>query len=113
MQTEIEVQGNTAKLPSSNDYHQLPATEKQLQFARKIAEASGITLQWDVQQDRRALSVWIDENRSKLLTGGVSSEPSSKQVAFAERIARLKRRVVPQECFRDRTMMSNWIDSNR
>jgi len=113
MQTETQTPGNTAALPSSNDYHQLPATEKQLQFARKIAEGSGITLPWDVQQDRRALSVWIDENRSKLFSGHGSSEPSSKQVAFAERIARMKRRAVPQECFRDRTMMSRWIDSNR
>ena len=113
MQTDLHIPGNAAERSASNDYHQLPVTEKQIQFARKIAEGSGITLPWEVQQDRRALSIWIDENRSKLLPGSVSSEPSSKQVAFAERIARMKRRAVPQECFRDRTMMSRRIDSNR
>jgi hypothetical protein len=113
MQTASQIQGEVGQPTPSNDYHQLPATEKQLQFARKIAQGTGITLPWDVQQDRRALSNWIDENRSRLMSGPVSSEPSSKQVAFAERIAWTKRRAVPQECFRDRTMMSRWIDNNR
>lgn len=113
MQTDLLNHEASMGRPSSNDYHQLPATEKQLKFAREISQRAGIMLPWDVQQDRRMLSIWIDENRSKLSSGRVSNEPSSKQVAFAERIARMKRRAVPQECFRDRSMMSQWIDSNR
>lgn len=113
MHTDSQNHLSSAGHSSSNDYHRLPATDKQLKFAREIAQGSGVTLPWDVQQDRRTLSVWIDENRSKLRSEPFSSEPSSKQVAFAERIARMKRRAVPQECFRDRTMMSRWIDSNR
>jgi hypothetical protein len=111
---EIETQNQPdVGHPSSNDYHQLPATEKQLEFARKIAQGTGITLPWEVQQDRRALSVWIDDNRGQLMLRSPSTEPSSKQVAFAERIARMKRRAVPQECFLDRSIMSRWIDSNK
>ena len=113
MQTDSQSHQGSAGRVSSNDYHQLPATDKQLRFARIIAQGSGVTLPWEVQQDRRRLSIWIDENQSKLQSRQYSSEPSSKQVAFAERIARMKRRAVPQECFRDRAMMSHWIDSNR
>ncbi len=113
MEVQSEVTSFVEKARSSNDYHQLPATEKQLRFARKIAQGAGVSLPWDVQQDRRTLSIWIDEHRGKLSVGIASSEPSSKQVAFAERIARMKRRAVPEECFRDRSMMSRWIDSNK
>jgi len=96
----------------SNDYHQLPVTEKQLMFARQIAQRSGITLPVDVQHDREALSEWISAHRNWPQGGQLSNYPSSKQVAFAERIARLKRRKVPYECFRDRGLMSKWIDHN-
>jgi len=96
----------------SNDYHQVPVTEKQLAYARQISTRSGVVLPWEVQQNRYALSSWIDANKISKPTGQFSNYPSSKQVGFAERIARIKRREVPQECFRDRTMMSKWIDAN-
>jgi len=112
MRYDIQSPELAAGRPSSNDYHHLPATEKQIRFAREIAQGSGITLPWDTQQDRRLLSAWIDENKSKL-SPHRTSQPSSKQVAFAERIARIKRSAVPDECFRDRAMMSRWIDSNK
>ncbi len=97
----------------TNDYHELPATEKQIGYARALAQRSGVVLPWDVQQDRKSLSAWIEEKQNATDQGRFSSYASSKQVAFAERIARHKQRQVPQECFRDRTMMSKWIDSNR
>ncbi len=89
----------------------LPATPKQLAYARKIAEQHNIVLPWEIQQDRRALSQWIDTQRTAPRVR--DTRPSSKQVAFAERIARIKRSAVPDECFRDRTLMSRWIDSNK
>jgi hypothetical protein len=95
----------------SNDYHVLPATDKQLSFAQSIASRGQVDLPLDVRSDRRRLSRWIDENKRRA-TSRFSDYPSSKQVAFAERIARLKRRQVPPECFRDRTLMSKWIDGN-
>jgi hypothetical protein len=80
---------------SSNDYHILPVTEKQLQFARAISERTGQPLSESVQQDRQALSAWISENKEAPSDGGFGNYASSKQVAFAERIARLKHRTVP------------------
>ncbi len=97
---------------SSNDYHRLPVTEKQLRYARHLAARGAIELPEAVQADRRSLSDWIDRHQ-RPSPSRFSDYPSSKQVAFAERIARVKRRHVPQECFRDKKMMSHWIDSNR
>lgn len=98
----------------SNDYHQLPVSAKQLRFARSIAARSALTLPDEVQQDRRAMSAWIDTHLERhQRASSFARYPSSKQVAFAERIARIKRRDVPRECFRDKGMMSAWIDSNR
>lgn len=104
----------TRDLPS-NDYHFLPATEKQLRYARDIAARRALELPSEVQQDRRTLSSWIEAHRSRTNTPtpSFSNYPSSKQVAFAERIAQFKRRKVPQECFRDRQLMSRWIDCNK
>jgi hypothetical protein len=97
----------------SNDYHQLPVTEKQLKFARFLSAKSGAVLPWEVQQDRRSLSEWIEQHQKPKQTSRFDAYPSSKQVAFAERIARYKRSNVPDECFRDKQLMSNWIDSNK
>ena len=99
----------------SNDYHLLPVTEKQMQFARKIARQTDVILPDDVRMDRRAMSAWIEAHRPRRTPSAarLSNCPSSKQVAFAERIARIKRRDVPQECFRDRGMMSQWINGNK
>ncbi|KRW93731.1 hypothetical protein [Paracoccus sp. MKU1] len=88
----------------------LPATPRQIAYARSLALRNQTLLPWEVQQDRRTLSAWIEaQARMKPVTG----LPTSKQVAFAERIARIKRRAVPDECFRDRQLLSRWIDSNR
>ncbi len=96
----------------SNDYHLVPVTKKQLNYARQISQRTGVVLPWQVQQSRFSLSRWIDANRLRKPAGAFANYPSSKQVGFAERIARMKRREIPQECFRDRTMMSKWIDAN-
>ncbi|MDU9007070.1 hypothetical protein [Sedimentitalea todarodis] len=103
----------TPVLFCSNDYRVVPATEKQIDFARHIALRADVELPADVTSDRRRLFQWIDAHKE--VSGGspFSSYASSRQVAFAERIARIKRRDVPRECFRDRTLMSRWIDSNR
>ena len=89
----------------------LPATQKQIAYARSLALRNQSLLPWDVQQDRRSLSAWI-EAQAKLKPAD-TDHPTSKQVAFAERLARIKRRAVPDECFRDRQLLSRWIDSNR
>ena len=97
--------------PASNA---LP-TEKQVRFAQKIAQRGGILLPWNVLQNRRDLSNWIDQNAHVLQRGNsaLSALPSSKQVQFAERIARRKKLSVPDICFKDRQTMSQWIDRYR
>jgi hypothetical protein len=97
---------------TTNDYHQVPPTEKQLAYARLIAARTDIVVPSDVQQHRYELSRWIDAHKDAKPANRFSNYPSSKQVGFAERIARIKRRDVPHECFKDRTMMSKWIDAN-
>ena len=112
MQANHTLPVQTSDLPT-NDYHMIPVTEKQLRFARQIARRSAVTLPDEVQQDRRALSTWIDRHKPKQSASPYSRYPSSRQVAFAERIARIKRREVPRECFRDKALMSRWIDHNQ
>jgi hypothetical protein len=91
----------------------LPATPKQIAYARALALRNQTLLPWDVQQDRRSLSAWI-EAQAQLKPGSeIDRLPTSKQVAFAEKIARIKRRAVPEECFRDKGLMSKWIDGNK
>ncbi len=107
----LQQQGSDVAV-SSNDYHVLPATEKQIQFAQQIAKRSNVDLPGDVLTDRQQISRWIDTHKSMVPVTRFSNYPSSKQVGFAERIARIKRRDIPYECFRDRGMMSKWIDSN-
>ena len=99
----------------SNDYHHLPVSDKQLRFARRIAARTNQQVPQEAQQDRRAMSAWIDAHLPKQrdTAPDFSRYPSSRQVAFAERIARIKRRHVPRECFQDMGLMSRWIDSNK
>jgi hypothetical protein len=90
----------------------LPATPKQIAYARALVLRNQTLLPWGVQQDRRSLSAWIDA-QAKMNPGAQDNRPTSKQVAFAERLARIKRRAVPDECFRDKGLMSKWIDGNK
>jgi hypothetical protein len=91
----------------------LPATPRQIAYARSLALRNQTLLPWEIQQDRRSLSVWIDAQAQMKPLSALDQLPSSKQVAFAERLARIKRRAVPDECFRDKGLMSKWIDGNR
>lgn len=91
----------------------LPATPRQVAYARSLALRNQTLLPWDVQQDRRLLSAWIDAQAQMRPLSSLDSLPSSRQVAFAERLARIKHRAVPDECFRDKGLMSKWIDGNK
>lgn len=91
----------------------LPATARQVAYAKSLALRNQTLLPWDVQQDRLILSAWIDKQARLKPLFALHNLPSSKQVAFAERLARIRRRMVPDECFRDKGLMSAWIDRNR
>lgn len=98
---------------SGVDYHILPATEKQVMFARHLAARAKAELPDEIVGDRQRLSRWIDAHKQPQIESRYAAYPSSKQVGFAERIARTKRRPIPPECFRDKALMSKWIDANR
>jgi len=105
----IEADGaeNPAALPV------LLPTERQMRYARRIAEHVGIVLPWQVQQDRKALSGWIDAHENHLKPRAPQPDtPSSRQVGYAERIARARGRTIPDECYRSRSLLSRWIDAN-
>ena len=91
----------------------VPATPRQIAYARALALRNKVLLPWEVQQDRRSLSSWIEAQASATPAAQLDPRPSSRQVAFAERIARIKRRAVPVECFRDKGLMAKWIDGNK
>jgi hypothetical protein len=91
----------------------LPVTPKQIAYARALSLRNQTLLPWEVQQDRRSLSAWINAQARLTPAAENDSRPSSKQVAFAERLARIKRRAVPDACFRDKGLMSKWIDGNK
>lgn len=102
-----------------DDAYVPPPSQKQRQYAVRIAATLGKTLPREAQADRASLSEWIDQHleafkakqtASKRQFGGAAS---SKQVAFAERLGRMKMRSVPDECFRSKALMSKWIDANR
>ncbi len=91
----------------------LPATPRQIDYARALALRNRVLLPPEVAQDRRSLSAWISAQARLKPAAALDSRPSARQVAFAERLARIKRRSVPEECFRDTGLMSRWIDRNR
>lgn len=93
--------------------HALSVTPKQIAYARSLAQRNRTLLPWEVQQDRRSLSAWIEAQARLRPVSDMDRLPTSRQVAFAEKLARIKRRAVPDECFRDKGLMSKWIDGNR
>ena len=63
----------------------LPATERQIAYARSLALKNQSLLPWEVQQDRRSLSAWIDAQAQLKPVAEMDRLPTSKQVAFAEK----------------------------
>ena len=103
-------QVETARQSVGYDPQSLPPSEKQLRYARTIAIKTKALLPWDVQQDRRKLSHWIDQHAAAATPAALASAPAtSRQVAFAEQLARRKRTAVPDECYRSRALMSAWL----
>src|SRR5690606_29531149 len=46
--------------PMEETTYALPATPKQIAYARALALRNQTLLPWEVQQDRRSLSAWIE-----------------------------------------------------
>ena len=99
------------------DYASLPPlrpTDRQLQYAEKIANSAGITLPRDARLDRADLSRWIEANRHRIARSKRVADnlPTARQIAWAERIARGRKRSIPDEYYKNRELLAKWIDSN-
>ena len=75
-------------------------TPRQIAYARALALRNQTLLPWEVQQDRRTLSAWIEAQANLKPVSELDRLPSSKQVAFAERLARIKAQDDPGNLFR-------------
>lgn len=96
----------------TNDYHLLPVSDRQMRYARAIAEQTAREIPVEAQRDRRSMSDWIAAHKPND-PSPFADYPTGKQIAFAERISRGKKRPIPNECFRDKRAMSQWIDRNK
>lgn len=99
------------------DYASLPPlrpTDRQLQYAEKIAASSGIALPKDVQLDRANLSRWIEANRHRMARSKRVADnlPTARQIAWAERIARGRKRGIPDEYYKSRELLAKWLAAN-
>ena len=63
--------------------HALPATPKQIAYARSLALRNQTLLPWEVQQDRRSLSAWIDAQAQREPVSDMDRLPTSKVVSPA------------------------------
>ena len=99
------------------DYASLPPlrpTDRQLQYAERIANSAGIALPGDARLDRADLSRRIEANRHRIarLKRVADNLPTARQIAWAERIARGRKRSIPDEYYKSRELLAKWIDAN-
>lgn len=94
--------GNTEKTMSE----QLPS-EKQIDFATRIAAKLGIEVPDEVLASRTECSAFIEQHREAAM------RPSEKQLNFAQRVAKDKGLTIPPEALNDGRALSAWIDENK
>ncbi|WP_439814433.1 hypothetical protein [Zavarzinia sp. CC-PAN008] len=92
-----------------------PPTDKQLAFARRIAEERRIELPAEVEESGAACSAWLDQqvgSRDQAGGGGAGGgrPPSEKQLAFARRLADERGIEVPEEVLDSSKAISQFID---
>ena len=54
---------NQALNGPSNDYHLLPVTDRQMRYARAIAEQTALEIPVEAQRDRKSMSAWISAHK--------------------------------------------------
>lgn len=106
----------SAYLSEVLDAHPQPATSKQLDFARKLAEEQGTEIPPGMENDRRKLSELIETLLNK---GGGSGDvgslvsdahPTDKQLLFAARLARERGADIPHQTLVTKAGMSKFIE---
>lgn len=90
----------------------LPPSDKQIAFARKLAEERGQAVPLDVETDRRACSEFIDRMLAAPKAGAPSGvrPPSDKQLAFVAKLAAERGIEVPDDAKTDAKACSALID---
>lgn len=83
-----------------------PPSEKQLAFAKRIAEETKSEIPADGLKSAKVLSTWIDSMTSKMPARG----PSEKQLAFAKKLAEEKGVDLPTDVSTDGKACSAFID---
>lgn len=83
-------------------------SEKQINWARQIAEQSGKTIPEAALTDGKALSAWIDANKGE----SGPRPPSEKQIAFARKIAAEKGAEITEAILTDMKACSAFIDQH-
>jgi DNA topoisomerase III len=81
-------------------------TEKQLEYAHKLAAQLKVVLPPEVLQDFEACRAFIDKHV-------VSQPPSERAMSFAESIAKRKSVAIPDKVKKSSKELSAWIDSNK
>lgn len=82
-------------------------TDKQVAFAKKIAERLGQPLPEEVLTSFDACKAYLDQH------AGAVSGPSDKQLDFANKIAERKGVEIPADVKADGKKLSAWIDANK
>ena len=86
-------------------------TARQLQFAERLAEASGKDVPENALTDSKALSKWIDDVKDD--ADLPTLPPSKKQLAYAESLARDTDMTLTDEMKADASKISKFIDQAR
>lgn len=89
-------------------------SEKQLNFAQKVADSLGSEIPREVLNDKMELSKWIDSSLDMLpkdQEGKAIFKPSLKQIAFAERISQDAGVDIPIPCYKSSSEMARFIDT--
>ncbi len=77
-------------------------SQKQVDFARQLAEEIGEEIPEEVLSDRRKLSRWIDAHKP----------PTQKQIEFARSVAKQLGEELPEEVLKNQKKLQKWLDDN-
>ena len=89
-------------------------SEKQLNFAQRVADSLGSEIPREILNDRMELAKWIDASLDQLpkdKEGKAIFKPSLKQIAYAERIAQDACVNIPVPCYKNSAEMAKFIDT--
>ncbi|MDT7880493.1 MAG: type I DNA topoisomerase [Candidatus Hydrothermia bacterium] len=77
-------------------------TEKQLEFAQKLAKDLNLDLSEEVKNNRAKLSRWIDQNKP----------PTKKQLEFAQKLAKELNLDLDENIMKNQKKLEKWIKNN-